>query len=76
MDINLNRVSKALENLEVLDDFGKNEAIDHLRSAINELKIVKDEMEIIPIQGRDRVDTLLGCMLGIDMIIGKEEDDG
>lgn len=76
MKISINQIVLALKSLEVLDDFGRNEAVEHLKNAIKELNIVKDEMEIIPVKGREQIDILFGCMLGLDLILGEEIDDG
>ena len=44
--------------------------------AIAELKMLQDELENIEVKGRQNVDTLLGCMMAIDAIIGKDEANG
>lgn len=44
-----------------------NEAIDALEQLLSEL----DEVEV---KGRQNVDTLLGCMMAIDAIIGNRKD--
>ena len=74
--IGLKQIMLALNSLEVSDDFGKNAAVEHLENAIKELSVVKDEMEIIPVQGREKIDILFGCMLGLDYLIGEEVDNG
>lgn len=76
MKISINQIVLALKSLEVLDDFGRNEAVEHLKNAIKELNVAKDEMEIIPVKGREQIDILFGCMLGLDLILGEEIDDG
>lgn len=42
-------------------------------SALSDLLLELDEIEV---KGRQKVDTLLGCMMAIEAIIGKDGTDG
>lgn len=46
---------------------------DKIDRAIAALKEALEEMDTIPVCGRHDVDALLGCMIGIDLIIGEEK---
>lgn len=68
MDINLRNLVPAL--LSVGADASKaTEAIGILEDLLAEL----DDVEV---KGRQKVDTLLGCMMALDAIIGKEDGHG
>lgn len=68
MDINLRNLIPSL--LSVGADASKaTEAIGLLKDLLAEL----DEVEV---KGRQKVDTLLGCMMAIDSIIGKDSNNG
>lgn len=42
----------------------------HVLRAIDELKIALTELDEVEVKGRKTVDTLLGCMMAIEAIIG------
>lgn len=44
----------------------------HISLAINELRLLLAELDNIEVKGRQDVDTMLGCMMAIEAIIGKE----
>lgn len=44
----------------------------HIDVAINELHELLAELDEVEVKGRTNVDTLLGCMMAIDAIIGKD----
>lgn len=48
---------------------------EHINIAIAELTGLLAELDEIEVKGRQKVDTLLGCMMAIDAIIGKDGDD-
>ncbi len=48
----------------------------HIDEAIVALSALLDELDEVKVKGRQKVDTLLGCMLAIEAIIGKEGDNG
>ena len=64
MNISLKQIIPALISLGV-DETLVNEAIKFLREMLVQL----DEVEV---KGRQQVDTLLGCMMAIEAIIGKD----
>lgn len=41
--------------------------------AISALEEVSESLEKITVQGREAIDQMLGCMMGIEQIIGNEE---
>ena len=43
---------------------------EHIATAIDELKIALTELDEVEVKGRNNVDTLLGCMMAIEAIIG------
>ena len=46
---------------------------EHIDLAIAELRGLLSELDEVEVKGRQNVDTLLGCMMAIETIIGKEE---
>lgn len=71
--VSLINIKDALECLPVIDG---DKGIGHIDNAILELHKALESLDGVSISGRVSVDALLGCMLAIDMIIGKEDDDG
>ena len=49
---------------------------EHIENAIKELRALQDELDEVEVKGRNKVDTLLGCMMALDAIIGKEGEHG
>lgn len=50
---------------------------EHIEIAIAEMKELLTDLDNVEVKGRQRVDTLLGCMMAIDAIIGNQrEGDG
>lgn len=49
---------------------------EHVNLAIDELTQVLADLDEVEVKGRQKVDTLLGCMMAIEAIIGKEDADG
>lgn len=49
---------------------------EHIDAAIAELTTLLAELDEVEVKGRQKVDTLLGCMMALDAIIGKEAADG
>lgn len=45
---------------------------EHVELAINELLALLAELDEVEVKGRQKVDTLLGCMMAIEAIIGKD----
>jgi hypothetical protein len=48
--------------------------ITHAEKAIDELRDFLDVLNDVSVKGRDNVDTLLGCMMAIEAIIGDEKN--
>lgn len=67
MDITLRKLIKAVESLGV--------STEHLELAIDALNRVLAELDEVEVKGRQQVDTLLGCMMAIDAIIGKDGEN-
>lgn len=49
---------------------------EHIDKAMDELRALLAELDEVTVKGRQNVDTLLGCMMALDAIIGKEEVNG
>lgn len=49
--------------------------VDNIEAAITALEAELDCLEKVTAQGRDNLDKLLGIMLAIDMIIGKDKKE-
>lgn len=47
-----------------------------LSAAISELKQALADLDDVEVKGRQRVDTLLGCMMAIEAILGEEQNNG
>ena len=45
---------------------------EHVDAAITELLGLLAELDEVEVKGRQRVDTLLGCMMAIEAIVGKD----
>ncbi len=48
---------------------------EHIEKAIAELNALLAKLDEVEVKGRQKVDTLLGCMLAIEAIIGREGDN-
>lgn len=48
----------------------------HIELAIAELRGLLAELDEVEVKGRTNVDTLLGCMMAIEAIVGKDGDNG
>lgn len=62
--INLKQLIPALLMLGV--------SAERINRAIEELNALLDELDEVEVKGRQNIDTLLGCMMAIDAIVGKE----
>ena len=47
---------------------------EHIEAAIDELRGLLAELDDVEVKGRQSVDTLLGCMMAIDAIIGEKQN--
>lgn len=68
MNVTLKQLIPALQSLGV--------SAEHIELAIAELCGLLTELDEVEVKGRQNVDTLLGCMMALDAIIGKEEQHG
>lgn len=50
--------------------------VEHIEAAIDELRGLLAELDEVTVKGRQQVDTLLGCMMALEQIIGKENNNG
>lgn len=66
--ITLKQIIPALQTLGV--------STEHIEAAMAELRGLLAELDEVEVKGRTKVDTLLGCMMALDAIIGKEEVNG
>lgn len=66
--ITLKQLIPALISLGVSDQ--------KIQEVINILEGLLAELDEVEVKGRLKVDTLLGCMMAIDALIGKEGDNG
>lgn len=46
---------------------------EHIETAMEELRDLLAELDVVEVKGRQKVDTLLGCMMILDAIIGDEK---
>ena len=67
-------LEKIKETLAKID--GNEEATNCIDTAIGNLKAASVEMNDMTVKGRKDIDALLGCMLGIDLVIGGNKKDG
>ena len=65
----LEQVKYTLENLKVVDG---DICIENIVAAIKALETELECLEAVTVQGRENLDQLLGVMLTISTIIGKE----
>lgn len=48
---------------------------ERINTAISELTALLESLDNIEVKGRQNVDTLLGCMMAIEAIIGKDGEN-
>ena len=75
MNFSLKQIIDALETLCVLDG-DKAPILLKLDEARQFIKTALQDMDSLSVQGRGALDTLLGCMMGLESIVGKEDADG
>lgn len=75
MNYSLKQIIGALTDLFVLDG-DKSPILLKLDEAREIIKTALSEMDGLSVQGRGALDTLLGCMMGLESIIGKDENNG
>ena len=67
MNITLKQLIPALISLGV--------SVEHIKAAIDELRGLLAELDEVEVKGRQQVDTLLGCMMAIEAIVGKDGEN-
>lgn len=70
--ITLRKTYSALYALNCTGD--KDVILEQLSSAIDALEDAVKCMDELTVKGRDNVDTLLGCMMAVEAIIGGENN--
>lgn len=66
MNITLKQIIPALISIGV--------STEHIEAAMAELRGLLAELDEVEVKGRQSVDTLLGCMMAIDAIIGEKQN--
>lgn len=64
--ITLEQIIPALQTIGV--------SAEHIEAAMAELRGLLAELDEVEVKGRQKVDTLLGCMMAIDAIIGEKQN--
>ena len=72
--VTLLKIKKAIEKM--MRGREDSQALDLINDAIDALRALCDALDDVSVCGRENVDAMLGCMVGLDMIIGKEDNDG
>ncbi len=65
MNVSLKQLIPALQSLGI--------SAEHIEDAIAELYGLLAELDEVGVKGRQQVDTLLGCMMALDAIIGDKK---
>lgn len=60
--------------LDGIQKEGGDDCVPYIDEAIERLKTAQEALNTVSVRGRHDVDALLGCMLGIDLIIGEEKN--
>ena len=55
---------------------GLNLPTQHIDAAMESLFGLLGDLDDVPVKGRANLDTLLGCMLAVEQIIGEEAENG
>ncbi len=72
--VTLKKIKSTVENLE---NGHEADPLQYLNDAWEMLLCAASTLDQISVKGRENVDALLGCMVGLEMIMGnKGEDDG
>lgn len=70
MEVNLLKIKNAL--VKIKGDGWDGHTVNYIDDAVNSLNKLKESLDDVSVKGRDNIDALLGCMVGLDMIIGEE----
>lgn len=74
MNYSLKMIYDALEDLCVLEG-DKAPILLKLDEARQFIKTALQDMDSLSVQGRGALDTLLGCMMGLEAIVGKGDNN-
>ena len=66
--VNLKQIKQTLEYLNI-----EGVPVGNVDNAIRLLEELNLALNGVPVMGRERIDQLLGCMMGIEQVIGNEE---
>lgn len=70
--VTLRQIESAIDSLKC--NGGKDAVLEQISCAIDALKDALKGMDELQVKGRDNVDTLLGCMMAVEQIIGEKND--
>lgn len=70
--VNLKQVKYTLEHLDIIDGDKSTQYVD---DAITALETAAEALNTIGVRGKENLDRLLGIMLGIDMILGNNNEE-
>lgn len=70
--ITLRQIYSAIDSLKCGGD--KDASLEQLSSAIDALEDAVKSMDELTVKGRNSVDTLLGCMMAVEQIIGEDNN--
>lgn len=73
--VTIKQVRSAIENL-IQYGGNKDAVLECLDCAIDAVKNALSGMDELTVKGRDNVDTLLGCMMAIEQIVGEDKNNG
>lgn len=75
MNVSIFQIIEALENLCILGG-DKEAAIEELKEAQTALQEALTDMDGLTVAGRGALDTLLGCMMAVESMTGKGDENG
>lgn len=70
--VTLRQIDSAIDSLKCNGD--KDAVLEQISCAIDALKDALNGMDELNVKGRDNVDTLLGCMMAVEAIIGEDKN--
>ena len=73
MKVTLEKIKRAIKAIK--GDNWDDHTMNYLYDAISNLEKLQAALNEVKVSGRSNLDALLGCIIGLDMIIGKEEDN-
>ena len=69
--INLKQIRDTLSGINAVDG---DTSTEHIDNAIENLNKAVEVMNTIAVRGKTDIDKLLGCMMGIEILIGGEKN--